>query len=336
MEPMLARGGVAGALIRERDWAGTAVGVMEAWPQSLRTALSVCLLSKFPMFVFWGPDMVQFYNDMFVPVMGSKHPAGLGQLARDCWRETWDLVGPMLNGVMAGGEASYFDDLPVTLERSGYTEECYFTFCYTPVHDEAGKVGGIFGTVSETTTRVVGERRLQILRELSDIARAVDSAAEVCAHAAEVLAKHPVDVPYALIYLLDADGANARLAAATGLSPDDPLRQPAIQLTGDGPWPLALDAHGPFLGVIPDPHFPQITAELEPGNVLLLHTDGLTERNPHLRDEAELQALLTSVDGHDAHQILEQIERQSLGPGPRRLADDVAILLLRAQSRWDT
>lgn len=75
MEPMLARGGVAGVLIRERDWAGTAVGVMEAWPQSLRTALSVCLLSKFPMFVFWGPDMVQFYNDMFVPVMGSKHPA---------------------------------------------------------------------------------------------------------------------------------------------------------------------------------------------------------------------------------------------------------------------
>lgn len=89
----------------------------------------------------------------------------------------------------------------------------------------------------------------------------------------------------------------------------------------------------PLLGVIPDPHFPQITIELEPGNVLLLHTDGLTERNPHLRDEAGLQALLTSVDGHDAHEILEQIERQSLGPGPGRLADDVAILLLRAQVR---
>ena len=214
---MLARGGVAGALIREHDWAGTAVGVMEAWPQSLRTALSVCLLSKFPMFVFWGPDMVQFYNDLFVPVMGSKHPAGLGQPARDCWRETWDLVGPMLSGVMAGGEASYFDDLPVTLERSGYTEECYFTFCYAPVHDEAGKVGGILGTVSETTSRVVGERRLQNTARLSDIARAVDSAAEVCARAAEVFAGHPVDVPYALLYLLDADGTTARLAAVTGL-----------------------------------------------------------------------------------------------------------------------
>lgn len=239
---MLARGGVAGALIREHDWAGTAVGVMEAWPQSLRTALSVCLLSKFPMFVFWGPDMVQFYNDLFIPVMGSKHPAGLGQPARDCWRETWDLVGPMLSGVMAGGEASYFDDLPVTLERSGYTEECYFTFCYAPVHDEAGKVGGIFGTVSETTSRVVGERRLQILRELSDIARAVDSAAEVCARAAEVFAEHPVDVPYALLYLLDADGTTARLAAVTGLPTGDPLCPPAIALTGDGPWPFAKAA----------------------------------------------------------------------------------------------
>ncbi len=242
MEPMLARGGVAGALIGERDWAATAVGVMEAWPQSLRTALSVCLLSKFPMFVFWGPDMVQFYNDMFVPVMGSKHPAGLGQPARDCWRETWDLVGPMLAGVMAGGEASYFDDLPVTLERSGYTEECYFTFCYAPVHDEAGQVGGIFGTVSETTSRVVGERRLQILRELSDMARAVDSAAEVCVRAAEVFARYPVDVPYALLYLLDADGATARLAAVTGLPAGDPLRPPVIQLTGDGPWPFAKAA----------------------------------------------------------------------------------------------
>ena len=84
---------------------------------------------------------------------------------------------------------------------------------------------------------------------------------------------------------------------------------------------------------IPDPHFPQITAELEPGNVLLLHTDGLTERNPHLRDEAELQALLTSVDGHDAHEILEQIERQSLGPEPRlagRRRRDPSVCVHRA------
>jgi len=102
-----------------------------------------------------------------------------------------------------------------------------------------------------------------------------------------------------------------------------PRPAPAPQLRGDqGARRPRTVSRG-----IPDPHFPQITAELEPGNVLLLHTDGLTERNPHLRDEAELQALLTSVDGHDAHEILEQIERQSLGPEPRRLADDVAILL---------
>ena len=93
-----------------------------------------------------------------------------------------------------------------------------------------------------------------------------------------------------------------------------------------------LDAHGPFLGVIPDPHVPQITTELEPGNVLLLHTDGLTAQ-PSSPRRGRAAGLLTSVDGHDAHEILEQIERQSLGPGPRRLADDVAILLLRAQSR---
>ena len=128
---------------------------------------------------------------------------------------------------------------------------------------------------------------------------------------------------------LTPHAAGASITLASGGHPAPLLRRNSGEIK-------VLDAHGPFLGVIPDPHFPQITVELEPGNVLLLHTDGLTERNPHLRDEAELQALLTSVDGHDAHEILEQIERQSLGPGPRRLADDVAILLLRAQSRWDT
>src|ERR1700727_1286051 len=91
--------------------------------QSLRSSLSICLSSRFPMFVFWGPELVQLYNDSFVPVLGAKHPAALGQAARDTWAETWGVVGPMLERVLAGGEAAYFEDMLVILERSGFTEE---------------------------------------------------------------------------------------------------------------------------------------------------------------------------------------------------------------------
>jgi signal transduction histidine kinase/CheY-like chemotaxis protein/serine phosphatase RsbU (regulator of sigma subunit) len=250
MQQLLSAGGTMGALIGGHDWPSSRLGAVAGWPQSLRSALGICLSSRFPMFVFWGPDLVQLYNDSFVPVLGAKHPGALGQAARDTWAETWDVVGPMLGRVMAGGDAAYFEDLPVTLERSGFTEECYFTFCYSPVRDESGGVAGVFGTVSETTTQVVEGRRLAVLAELSELTRTLGSAAAVCQVAGEVLARHPLEVPFALLYQLDADGERAVLAGSAGLAPGTSLSPPVASLRAPGPaagfsWPLARARAGP-------------------------------------------------------------------------------------------
>ena len=162
----------------------------------------------------------------------------------------------MLERVLAGGEAAYFEDMLVILERSGFTEECYFTFCYSPVRDESGGIGGVFGTVSETTAQVVEERRLAILAELSERTRTRGSAAEVCRAAGEVFSRHPVDVPFALLYLLDPGGEEATLAGSSGLPPGSALSPRAVTLTGPGRqaafcWPLGEARAGPVDGVLP-------------------------------------------------------------------------------------
>ncbi|MFC4591684.1 SpoIIE family protein phosphatase [Sphaerisporangium corydalis] len=249
IEATLSGGGAMGALMLAHDWPATPLGPMQDWPQSLRSSLSVCLASRFPMFVYWGPHLVQLYNDAFVPILGGKHPHALGQSAEEGWREAWDTVGPMLEHVLSSGEATYFEDLPVILQRSGFPEECYFTFSYSPVRDEDGQVSGVVGVVSETTGRVLGERGLAVLRELGERTMAATSAAQACAHAAEVFARHATDVPFALLYLLSDDGQEATLAGTAGLEPGGPLSPPTVTLPdgtpggtvsgeGDHLWPL--------------------------------------------------------------------------------------------------
>jgi signal transduction histidine kinase/serine phosphatase RsbU (regulator of sigma subunit)/CheY-like chemotaxis protein len=162
--------------------------------------------SRFPVIIFWGPDLVQIYNDAYVPVLGAKHPEALGQPAAKCFPEIWDLVGPMLHGVLATGQATWDDDLLLMLERGGFPEECYFTFSYSPVG--AAPAEGIFCAVIETTRRVVGERRLDVLRDLSSSlagARRTDEALEM---AVTVMARHPSDLPAGVLHDLRASGTD--------------------------------------------------------------------------------------------------------------------------------
>jgi signal transduction histidine kinase/DNA-binding response OmpR family regulator len=227
-----------GALIRAHDWAATPLGPAEGWPQSLRTALSILLDSLYPMLILWGPEYVQFYNDAFRPVLGAtKHPGALGQRASECWPEIWDLIGPMFGRVMERGEATWSEDRLFVLDRNGYLEETYFTFCYSAIRDETGAPGGILVTCVETTGRVLGERRLRCLRELAAHAAEAETAAAACAQAARTLADHAADVPFALLYLLEDQGTRARLVCAAGLDPGTPASPLAIDL-GDLPAPL--------------------------------------------------------------------------------------------------
>jgi PAS domain S-box-containing protein len=139
------------------DWARTPAGPEEAWPQSLRTALDICFDSRFPIIIFWGRELVQFYNEAYSTILGAKHPRAFGQRAADCFPEIWDQIEPMLGGVLETGTPTWSEDLMLPLERNGFAEECYFTFSYSPLSDENG-IGGVFCAVAETTAKVLRER----------------------------------------------------------------------------------------------------------------------------------------------------------------------------------
>jgi signal transduction histidine kinase len=190
-----------GSRMRALDWSRTPLGPVDKWPQSLLSAVSMLLPSKAQICLFWGPEFTVIYNDAYRPVFGVKHPAALGQPGRVAWSEIWDAqLHPLLDGVVRTGEAFHASDLLFPLERHGFVEETYFDVSYDPVRDESGAVGGAYCIVTETTARVVGERRLALLKDLA--ANAARSPREACERAIETLAGKP-DVPFALAYLGD-------------------------------------------------------------------------------------------------------------------------------------
>jgi PAS domain S-box-containing protein len=208
-----------GSLIRSLDWSKTSLGAVDTWPQSLKTSVSICLNSRFPVLIWWGPGLVKIYNDAYVQLIGSKHPGALGSEGRAVWPEIWGTIGPLLASVLKCGEATWADDLLLLLERHGYPEECYFTFSYSPIRDESGGIGGVFTPVVETTDKVIGERRLRTLRDLASArSNRSQDAKEACQLAARWLAANPHDVPFAAIYLFDEERTVATLAAASAPS----------------------------------------------------------------------------------------------------------------------
>ena len=156
--------------VRSFDWASTPLGPIESWPQSLLIAVSICLNSRFPMFVWWGPKLINIYNDGYIPVLGARHPSALGRPARDIWGEIWPDVGPQADLVMSKGEATWNERVHLRMERHGFPEDTWFTWSYSPIRDESGAVGGLFCACTEDTPRVLaererdqGERRLRAL-----------------------------------------------------------------------------------------------------------------------------------------------------------------------------
>src|SRR3989454_9278966 len=230
-DPLFA--GETGALMRAIDWSATPLGPVERWPLSLRNALSVCLDSPVPMMIGWGPELVTLYNDAYRPMLGSrKPPRALGRPGRECWLEIWNVIGPMLEGALWRGEATFSDDLLLPLDRHGYREECYFTLSFSPIRDEAGGVHGVFTTAAETTQRVLGERRLRTLRDLALHGMEARTTGQACESAVRTLAANPGDIPFALLYLLEADGKHARLARAPRGAPHMPPLSAVLAGTG--------------------------------------------------------------------------------------------------------
>jgi len=171
------------ALLRSTDWAASSLGPPSTWPESLRLPLNVCFDSHFPIAVWWGPQLIQFYNDGYRPILGAtKHPAAFGRPARETWPDIWPTIGPMVEQVIERGIAVKGDDMPLVLERNGYPELCNFTFSYSPIRDAAGVVVGMFTAAVETTKRVLVEQRQAFQLSLADRLRrlsAVDELVEV-------------------------------------------------------------------------------------------------------------------------------------------------------------
>ena len=216
-------GGEMGALIQSMDWSKTSLGPVAGWPQSLRTTVSICLTSDLPTCVIWGPELVQLYNDAYRVICGNKHPLSMGQNFAECWREAWPVIGEAHNSALAGDKA-FFETQHIFLERHGFLEECFFTFSFSPIRDEAGRVGGLFHPFIEMTSKVLSDRRTRALRDLAAQTSKAKSVDEVLALSAHALAEYVLDLPFVLLYALEPHGVEARLVGATGLHADTVAR----------------------------------------------------------------------------------------------------------------
>ncbi|MGW4152109.1 ATP-binding protein [Micromonospora chersina] len=235
-------GGGTGRLMAALDWGSTPLGGVDTWSQSLRAAVRIVLSSRYPMLLLWGPRFTQLYNDAYSALIGDKHPGALGDDVRVTLAEGWDVLAPLIEEAMATGVASWVPALQLLLERSGYREEAYFSVSHAPARDDDGRTVGIFTVCSEVTEQVVSQRRMRLLRDLA--VRGGDAAPDVdgtCTRLADTISGHPLDVPFAAVYLREGD--RLRRAACTD---DERVRAalPAVASDDDAVWGIATAAGG--------------------------------------------------------------------------------------------
>ncbi len=250
------------------DWARTCVGTPDKWPPTWRAAMRLCLDSFVPMVVLLGKEYVMVYNDACVPVVGGKHPRCLGRPAATEWPEIWSgIIEPMVRHVTTTGEPAGSDDLYLPLERNGYPEETHVSFAVSAIREDDGAPTALLVTLRETTQKVLIARLVDCLDALSTRCFPAETAEEACRIAAEVTNGYLRDLPFTLMYLLDADGKRARLAAYSGLTSVPESVAPAVVSLDAAPGSTMWD----IAGVVAR----QVSSE----------TEHVSERMaPHLRD----------------------------------------------------
>jgi two-component sensor histidine kinase len=176
--------------IRSFDWTAHPIGPPNDWPQSLRSALSICLHSAFPTAIYWGSELRLLYNDAWAPIPGPRHPAALGAPAREVWYDIWDVIEPQFRRVIATGEGVAVEDQLLPMRRYGLTEETYWNYSFTPIRGEDGRIVGVFNSGHETTRNVLAGRQMRFLLDMSEGVRALPTFAAVRAHALRLLGEH--------------------------------------------------------------------------------------------------------------------------------------------------
>ena len=236
MDRLFLSAGEVGARMLEVDWDATPLGAPATWPQSLRSVVHVVLSSKFSMWMAWGSQLTFFCNDKYrLDTLGAKYPWALGRPAAEVWAEIWDDIAPRIHSVLRSGEATWDESLQLFLERNGYQEETYHTFSYSPLSGEDGTVAGMLCVVSEDTERVIGERRLDLLRRLGTALTRARTEEEVINATQRELASQPTVLPFALLYAFDQSAG--RLAFAVGANPGESIAPQSVALQ-DSPWSL--------------------------------------------------------------------------------------------------
>ena len=288
------------------DWSATPLGPAGSWPQSLRTAVRIVLGSRFSMWMAWGPELTFLYNDAYAAdTLASKHPWALGRPAGEVWAEIWEDIGPRIERVMATGTATWDEGLRLFLERSGYREESYHTFSYSPLTDESGATAGMLCVVVEETDRVLGERRLATLRELAEAMGPAAGERELFAAIDRSLASNRFDLPFAFAYTTGEDGALRPASAGAADWPDAALLAAA---------PVVIDLAG-------RPGVPRGAWEDPPRQALAmpLATPGrsgpagllLAGVNPYRALDAEYRGFLELVAGQTAASLASVRAREA-------------------------
>jgi signal transduction histidine kinase/CheY-like chemotaxis protein len=219
--------GQLGPMIAAHGWSATPLGPLDRWPHSLRTAVNLILHSQHPMWLGWGPEATFLYNDAYIGVLGeAKHRWALGRPAAEVWAEIWDVCGPLADQVFAHGKASFVDDVRLYMRRGDFFEETFYSFSYSPIYDEEGRIAGLFCPSAEQTSKILNARRLATLSSLAAKALAERDSAGACSTAMRIIGENTDDIPFAGLYL-QGNGCFV-LQQATG--------------TGGDTLPLVLDA----------------------------------------------------------------------------------------------
>lgn len=256
--PSLAVTGMA-SRIKDYPWHNSPLGAATSWSAALNTAIQLCLGSRMCGCIYWGPQHLIMYNDAYASILGTKHPWALGRPAYEVWPEIFDVIGPLLERTYHHKETTGDDDAPIFINRSGYVEEFYCSFSYTPLINSDGEIEGVFATLPETSVRVIGERRLRTLQELGVEAREARHPEQILEIAAKVFNDNQCDIPFSSLYSWRDDSTRALLKATSNIAAGSPLSPNQIDLDDGSDLSIAVQrafANGHCVIPIGDQHYP--------------------------------------------------------------------------------
>jgi PAS domain S-box-containing protein len=223
--------------INALDWSRTPLGDIRHWGAQLRASVEIMLNSRYPMFIWWGPELTNLYNDSYIPVLGKRHPAALGLPAPEVWTEIWGTVGEQARIVLEERRGTWNEEFLLMMERNDFLEETYFTFSYSPILGDDGSPVAVFCACTEETPKVLSRRRLKTVRDLVELAGSLNPL-DAIGNASRVLSENRLDVPFARIYLGDEIG-NWHLTGASGAALSPQYERSELAAEADTPWPFA-------------------------------------------------------------------------------------------------